>query len=71
MEEHFLNSNFNFRCYVLPLKNRDSLVGIETSYDLDCRGSIPDSVQTDSGANPVSYKIGTKGFFRNVKAAGV
>jgi hypothetical protein len=40
--------------------SRDSSVGIATDYGLDGPISIPGSVQTDSGAHRVSYRIGTR-----------
>jgi hypothetical protein len=46
--------------------SRDSPVGIAAGYGLEGRGSIPDrgkrfslhSVQTGSGAHPISYQMG-------------
>jgi hypothetical protein len=57
---------------VVVVKSRDSAVGIATSYWLDGRGSIPGrdkrlyplhSIQTGSGAHPVSYPMGTGWLF--------
>jgi hypothetical protein len=53
-------------------------VGIPTDYGLDGLGSIPGSVrfsllhsvQTDSGAHPASYPVGTVGSFPGLKRPG-
>jgi hypothetical protein len=56
----------------ITLGSRDSAVGMETGYKLVGPGSIPSKtkfifllhrVQTDSGAHPVSYSMGTGGLF--------
>jgi hypothetical protein len=56
----------------LQMWNRDSSVGIATGYRLGGRGYSPDrgsdfsllhSVQTNSGAHPASYPMGTGGSF--------
>jgi hypothetical protein len=63
-------------------KSRDSSVGIALGYGLDDRGSsvrfsagagnfsLHHRVQNGSGAHPVSYPMGTRGFFSGSKAAG-
>jgi hypothetical protein len=57
----------------------DSSVGIETGYGLDDLGSIAGrgkslsllhSVQTNSGAHPASYPMGTGGVLLGDKVAG-
>jgi hypothetical protein len=61
--------------------SRDSSVGIATGYGLDDREvevrflvrsefSLLHIVQTGSGAHPVSYSMGTAGFFLGDKVAG-
>jgi hypothetical protein len=62
-------------------ENRDSAGGIAVSYRLDSRGirvgvpvgarfSSSSRVQTGHGAYPVSYPIGTGGYFPGGKATG-
>jgi hypothetical protein len=63
--------------------SRDSSVGIATGYRLDDQMigvrfpagagnfSLRHHVQTDSGANPASYPVGTADSFPGVKAVGV
>jgi hypothetical protein len=72
----FLNTT-----YILE-KSRDSLVGIATGYGLDDQGgqefesrygkkfSLFHIVQTGSGVQPTSYKMGTGGSFTEVKRQG-
>jgi hypothetical protein len=50
--------------------NLVSVVGIAMGYGLDGPGSIPGSVQTDSGAHLASCPMGTGGYFPGGKAAG-
>jgi hypothetical protein len=62
--------------------SRDSSVGIALGYGLDDRGSrvrfsaeaenfsLHHRVQNGSGAHPVSYPTGTRGFFPGVKRLG-
>jgi hypothetical protein len=64
------------------MKSRDSSVGIAFDYGLENRGSsfrfpagagnssLLHRVQNDSGADPASYPMGTKGSFPGGKAAG-
>jgi hypothetical protein len=66
---------------IIIIKSRDSSVGIELDYGLDDRGSrvrfpavagnfsLHHRVQNGSGAHPVSYPMGTEGFFPGGKAA--
>jgi hypothetical protein len=63
-------------------KSRDSSVGIALRYGLHDRGfrvwflvgagnfSLHHHVQNGSGAHPASYRMGTRGSFPGVKAAG-
>jgi hypothetical protein len=64
---------------VFRFGNWDSLVGITTTFRLDCYSSIPveardfsllHSIQTGSGAHPASYQISTGGSFLGVKRQG-
>jgi hypothetical protein len=61
------------------IKNRDNSVGLATGYWPEDRGSIPDrgkfsvslhSVQTGSGAHPISYPMATRSSIYGGKAAG-
>jgi hypothetical protein len=57
----------------IALKNKKVLGRINRllSFQYSARFSIPNSVQTGSGAHPASYPIGTGGSFPRVKVAGV
>jgi hypothetical protein len=61
------------------ISSRDSAVGIVSSYTIDSEPEFESrksqkcllhSVQTGSGAHPVSYPMGTGGSFPGDKAAG-
>jgi hypothetical protein len=67
--------------YIHKLKSRDSTVGIATGYGLDDKTigvRVPVGqkcsfllvIQTESGAQPASYRNGTGVFFPGVKATG-
>jgi hypothetical protein len=68
--------------FTADVKSRDSSVGIVLGYWLDDRGcrvrfpaetgnfSLHHRVQNGSGAHPASYPMGTRGSFREGKAAG-
>jgi hypothetical protein len=70
--------NVDILFYTVPYRSRESSVGIATSYGLDSPGSILGKarfsllhrVQTDSGAHPAFYLMGTGGDFPGGKAAG-
>jgi hypothetical protein len=74
-------TNFNTLSQ-MPLKSRDSSVGIALGYGLGDRGSrvrflagagnhsLHHGVQNSSGAHPASYSMGTRGSFPRGKAAG-
>jgi hypothetical protein len=57
--------------------SRDSSVSTVTGYELESQDSIPSvrdfsplhSVQAESGAQPVSYQLGTGGFLSGDKTA--
>jgi hypothetical protein len=62
-------------------RGRDNAVGIVTAYRLDSRGvrvRVPvgarfshlHAIQTDSGAHPASYPMGTRDSFPGGKVAG-
>jgi hypothetical protein len=67
---------------LIPIKSRDSSVGIALGYELDDRGSRVrfsvgpgnfsphHSMQNGCGAHPASYPTGTGGSFPGGKAAG-
>jgi hypothetical protein len=67
---------------LVPVKSRDTSVGIALGYGLDDRGSrvrfppgagdfsLVHRVQNGSGAHLASYPMGTRGSFPGGKAAG-
>jgi hypothetical protein len=67
---------------MIESKSRDSSVGIALDYGLDDRGSrfrfpagagnfsLHHRFQNGSGAHPISYPMGTRGFLPGGKAAG-
>jgi hypothetical protein len=70
-----------FRDITVPNVSRDSAVSIATDYGVDGGGvgvrvpvrsefSLLHIVQTDSGAQPASYPMGTRGSFPEGKVAG-
>jgi hypothetical protein len=82
--QHFKKDSYNlFITTTIYLGSRDSSVGIALAYGLDDWGSrvrfptgagnfsLHHCVQTDSGAHPTSYPMGTRGSFPGGKAAGV
>jgi hypothetical protein len=70
----------NIKYILISIRSHDSAVGIATGYGLDDRGvgvlvpvgdfSLLLVVQTDSGAHPASYPMGTGGSFPGVKRPG-